>query len=81
MSRPRFAYMEFLILPHPGAQDSCALCNQLETATAGNTDGITTRDAETNQESHRKHGKTEIRLKTEQESTDRKTHSNISASA
>jgi hypothetical protein len=81
MSTPRFADMGFLILPHPGAQDSCALCTQLETATAGNTDGLSTRKAEINSESHRKHSKTEILLKTEQESTHRKTHSNISVSA
>jgi hypothetical protein len=81
MSRPRVADMGFLILPHKGAQDPSALCTQFETATAGNTDGLNTRDAEINQESHRKHSKTEIRLKAEQESTDRKTHSNISVSA
>jgi hypothetical protein len=81
MSTPRFADMGFLILPHKGAQDSCALCTQFETATAGNADGLTTRDAEINSESYRKHRNTEIRLKTEQESTDRKTHSNISVSA
>ncbi len=78
MSKTGFTDTKFLKPLHQGVQYSCALCTQLEVAAAGTTFGLTERHTKINRESH---SKTEVRFKTKQDSTDRKTHSDISVSA
>ena len=78
MIKPSFFDIVVLLLPHPGAQDSCTLDTQFPLPTAGNTVGLIPHDAKITTKSR---CETECRVKNQQSSTDRKTHSNFSVSA